>query len=154
MHTSQICLWFDGNAQEAIDYYAKVIKNLKITSTFYTETAPPRQGNQVPLTIEFEMAGIKYMALNGGPEFKFSPAISIMLLCQTQQQIDAAWEHLAKDGQTMQCGWLTDKFGIAWQIVPADFSQWLLSKEPGKSDRVMKAMMQMVKLDLETLKNA
>ncbi|GAB3347790.1 VOC family protein [Arachidicoccus ginsenosidivorans] len=154
MRTSEICLWFDGNAEEAIAYYGEIIKELKVISKFYTEIAPPRQGSQVPLTIEFEMAGIRYMALNGGNAFKFTPAISIMLLCETQQQIDTAWEHLAKDGQTMQCGWLTDKFGISWQIVPAEFSQWLLSKEPGKSDRVMQAMMQMVKLDLETLKNA
>ena len=154
MQNSAICLWFDGNAEQAVSYYSEVIKDLKISSKFYTKTAPPRQGSEVPLTINFEMAGISYMALNGGPAFSFNPAISIMLLCDTQQEIDQAWEHLSKDGKIMQCGWLTDQFGIAWQILPAKFNEWILSPEPGKSDRVMQAMMQMVKLDAKTLEEA
>lgn len=154
MQQSVICLWFDGNAEEAINYYMEIFKGGKIHSKFYTDVAPPRQGKETPLTIEFEMAGIRYMALNGGPSFKFSPATSIMVNCDTQEEIDSYWAHLSKGGQEMECGWLTDKFGISWQIVPAAFSEWLHSKEPGKSDRVMKAMMQMVKLDLEKLKSA
>ena len=130
MQNSIICLWFDGNAEAAVDYYQQVFKNLKIHSKFYTDIAPPRQGKDVPLTIEFEMAGIRYMALNGGPEFKFNPAISIMVNCDTQQEIDTYWDHLSNGGQEIQCGWLTDKFGISWQIVPAQFGEWLLSKEP------------------------
>lgn len=154
MQQSVICLWFDGNAEQAIDYYMQIFKDGKIHNKFYTEVAPPRQGKETPLTIEFEMGGIRYMALNGGPEYKFSPATSIMVNCDTQEEIDYYWDHLSKGGQPLQCGWLTDKFGIAWQIAPAAFSDWLHSKEPGKPDRVMKAMMQMIKLDLEKMKNA
>lgn len=154
MQNSTICLWFDGNAEQAIAYYSELITDLKVTSKFYTKMAPPRQGSEVPLTINFKMAGIQYMALNGGPSFSFNPAISIMLLCDSQSEIDQAWAHLSHNGKTMQCGWLTDQFGISWQIVPAKFNDWILSKEPGKSDRVMQAMMQMIKLDAKTLEEA
>lgn len=154
MQQSVICLWFDGNAQQAVEYYMQVFKDGKIHSEFYTDVAPPRQGNKVPLTIEFEMGGIRYMALNGGPHYNFTPATSIMVNCDSQQEIDYYWEQLSKGGTEVQCGWLTDQFGLSWQIAPAEFSKWLHSEEPGKADRVMKAMMTMVKLDLEAMKNA
>ena len=154
MKSSIICLWFDGNAEAAVTFYSQIFKDAKIHNKFYSEIAAPRQGRDTPLTIMFEIGGIQYMALNGGPQYNFSPAISIMINCDTQEEIDYYWEALSKGGQTMACGWLTDKFGISWQITPSDFGKWIQSKEPGKAERVMKAMMQMVKLDLLTLQNA
>lgn len=154
MQQSVICLWFDGNGEEAVNYYMQIFKKGKVLSKFYTEVAPPKQGKNTPLTIEFELAGIRYMALNGGSMFSFSSATSIMVNCDTQEEIDHYWTQLSQGGQTMECGWLTDKFGVTWQIVPARFNEWLFSEEPGKADRVMQAMMQMKKLDIEKMENA
>ena len=155
MKTSTICLWFDGNAQAAVNFYLSIFKEGKIIQKLFSDVAPPTSHKDEPLTIEFELLGVRYLALNGGPMYQHSPAISIMLNCDSQQEIDYFWEKLPSDGgSTNNCGWLTDRFGISWQVCPAAFSSWLGSKEPGKANRVMKAMMQMQKLDIETLKNA
>lgn len=146
------CLWFDGNAEEAVAFYTGIFKNSRILSTsHYGDTGPGPKGSV--MTITFELAGQQFMALNGGPEFKFNEAISFMVNCDTQAEIDSYWEKLtAKGGKPVQCGWLTDRFGLSWQIVPTILPE--LITDPVKSNRVMKAVMQMVKLDIAALKAA
>lgn len=133
------CLWFDGKAQEAADYYCSIFKNSKIISVN-------------PMVVVFELNNTKFMALNGGPQYTFSPATSHVLECITQTEIDYYWEQLGKDGKYNQCGWLDDTYGISWQIVPAILAELLADKE--KAPRVIQAFMQMEKFDIEALKNA
>jgi predicted 3-demethylubiquinone-9 3-methyltransferase (glyoxalase superfamily) len=133
------CLWFDGKAKEAADYYCSIFKNSKLISAN-------------PMVVIFELNNTKFMGLNGGPQYKFSPATSHVIECTTQTEIDHYWEHLGKDGKYSQCGWLDDKYGISWQIVPAILGELMADRE--KAPRVMQAFMQMKKFDIETLKNA
>ena len=133
------CLWFDGQAKEAADYYCSIFKNSKIIS-------------ENPITVIFELNETKFMALNGGPNYKFSPANSYVITCDTQEEIDHLWENLGKDGVYRKCGWLDDKFGLSWQIVPSILGK--LMNDPEKAPKVMYAFMQMTKFDIEKLINA
>jgi predicted 3-demethylubiquinone-9 3-methyltransferase (glyoxalase superfamily) len=134
-------LWFDGKAEEAARFYTSVFKNSKIESI-----------TDMPAT--FQLDGQKFMALNGGPMFKFSPAISFFVRCETQQEIDYFWEKLSAGGEKQRCGWLKDKFGVSWQIVPPVLGDLLNDEDDEKSQRVMQAMLQMDKLDIKKLKRA
>jgi predicted 3-demethylubiquinone-9 3-methyltransferase (glyoxalase superfamily) len=146
-------LWFDGNAEEAMNFYTSIFKNSKIGHVRrYGEAGPGPKGSV--MTATFQIEGQEFMALNGGPTFKFTPAISFFVNCETQQEVDELWKKLSAGGETMQCGWLKDKFGVSWQIIPKALGELLGDKDPQKSQRVMKAMMKMIKIDVEGLKRA
>ena len=146
-------LWFDGKAEEAMNFYTSIFKNSKIGNVMrYGDAGPGPKGSVMSVT--FEIEGQEFIALNGGPMFTFSPAISFFVKCETQEEVDALWTKLSAGGQTQQCGWLKDKFGVSWQIVPAVLGAMLQDKDPEKSKRVMEAMMKMVKLDIRLLKRA
>ncbi len=130
------CLWFDGKAKEAATYYCTIFKNSKVVS-------------ENPMTVIFELNETKFMALNGGPHYKFSPANSYVITCDTQEEIDHYWEKLGEGGKYSQCGWLDDKFGVSWQIVPKILGE--LMSDPEKSPRVIQAFMQMTKFDIQKL---
>jgi two-component system sensor histidine kinase QseC len=148
------CIWFDNQAQEAAEFYTSVFKNSKINATsHYGENMHLPAGTV--MTVEFELNGRKFLALNGGPVFKPNEAISLVVECDNQQEIDELWTKLtAKGGKEVQCGWLTDRYGVSWQITPAIMSQWLNDKDQERTNRVMQALMKMVKLDIATLKAA
>jgi len=146
-------LWFDHQAEEAARFYTSVFKRSEIlTVTRYGPDAPRPEGSV--MTVAFRIEGQDFVALNGGPQFTFSPAISLVVNCETQKEIDEMWERLSEGGAKVQCGWLTDKYGLSWQIVPAALGQLLNQKHPEKANRVMKALLQMEKIDLETLQQA
>ena len=146
-------LWFDNNAEEAVNFYVSVFKNAKILSTVrYGKVGPKPEGSI--MIIDFELDGQKLTALNAGPEFKFTEAISLVVHCQDQQEIDYYWDKLSEGGQVLECGWLKDKFGLAWQIVPEEFLDILRDSDNERRDRGMAAMMKMKKLDIETLRQA
>ena len=148
------CLWFDGKAEEAMNFYMSVFKNGKVVNVMrYGDAGPGPKGSVLAVT--FELDGQEFIALNGGPQFQFTPAISMFVKCQTQAEVDDYWEKLlAGGGKPMQCGWLTDKYGVSWQIVPTVLGDMLQSKDAAKSQRAMQAMMKMVKLDIAALKKA
>jgi predicted 3-demethylubiquinone-9 3-methyltransferase (glyoxalase superfamily) len=146
-------LWFDDKAEEAVNFYASIFKNSKVGSiTRYGEAGPGPKGTVMVAT--FQLDGQEFMALNGGPQFTFSPAISFLVNCETQEEVDELWEKLSEGGETQRCGWLTDKYGLSWQIVPTVLGEMLQDKDAEKSKRVMKAMLQMDKLDIEGLRQA
>ena len=146
-------LWFDGQAEEAMNFYIAVFRNSKIVSkTRYGEEGPGPKGTVMAGT--FELEGQQFIALNGGPQFTFSPAISFFVNCETQGEIDELWEKLSKGGEKQRCGWLKDKYGVSWQVVPAALGKMLNDADTVKSQRVMKAMLQMDKLEIEGLKQA
>ncbi len=146
-------LWFDGNAEEAMKFYLKVFKkSKKLAVTRWGEVGPGPKGSV--LTVAFELEGQQYVALNGGPEFKFNEAISLLINCDTQKEIDYYWKALTKGGQESQCGWLKDKFGLSWQVCPRKLFDWLQDKDTRKVDRFMTAMMTMRKMDLAKLQAA
>lgn len=146
-------LWFDNQAEEAANFYVSIFKNSKIASMMrYGEAGPGPKGAVMGLT--FQLDGQEFMALNGGPLFTFSPAISFFVKCETQQEIDDLWEKLSQGGEKQRCGWLKDRYGVSWQIVPTVLSEMLQGKDPEKSKKVMKAMLQMDKLDIQGLKKA
>ena len=146
-------LWFDGKAEEAASFYTGIFKNARITNVMrYGEAGPGPKGAIMSAT--FELEGQEFFALNGGSTFEFSPAISFFVKCQTQDEIDMFWTKLSEGGQIRQCGWLTDKFGVTWQIVPVILLPMLQDKDAAKSKRVMEAMMKMVKLDVALLTQA
>jgi predicted 3-demethylubiquinone-9 3-methyltransferase (glyoxalase superfamily) len=147
------CLWFNDNAQEAVTFYTSVFKNSKVGKTsYYGEGAPLPKGTV--LTADFELNGQAFMALNGGPHFTFSPAISFVINCNTQDEIDYYWEKLSADPAHEQCGWLQDKFGVSWQVVPVILGELMSSQDKEKSARVMKAFMKMKKLVIADLLHA
>jgi predicted 3-demethylubiquinone-9 3-methyltransferase (glyoxalase superfamily) len=151
------CLWFDDKAEEAVNFYASVFNKSKIKDvTRYGEAGAKVAGRPkgTVMTVTFELEGQEFMALNGGPVFKFSPAISLMVHCETQEEMDELWEKLSSGGEKGQCGWLTDKYGVSWQIVPAVLGEMLQDKDAERSERVMGALLQMNKFDIETLKRA
>jgi predicted 3-demethylubiquinone-9 3-methyltransferase (glyoxalase superfamily) len=152
------CLWFDDQAEEAVKFYTSVFKNSKIGRTFrYDEHAADAAGRPSGsvLTIEFEIAGQKFLALNGGPQFKFNESISFVVNCATQEEVDFYWKKLTADGgEESQCGWLRDKFGVSWQVTPTALIDMLHDQDLKKSGRVMQAMLQMQKINIEKLKNA
>ena len=146
-------LWFDNQAEEAMNFYVSIFKDAKIgTVTRYGQAGPGTPGSV--MTATFTLDGQDFIALNGGPEYKFSPAISFVISCETQKQVDELWEKLSEGGETNRCGWLTDKFGVTWQVVPAGLGDLLGDEDPEKSQRVMKAMLQMDKLDINELRRA
>jgi predicted 3-demethylubiquinone-9 3-methyltransferase (glyoxalase superfamily) len=146
-------LWFDNNAEEAMNFYVAVFKDAKITSlTRFGDAGPGPKGTV--MTGIFQIHGQDFYALNGGPQFKFTPAISLFVNCETQQEIDELWEKLSEGGKKDQCGWVTDKFGLTWQIVPSVLGKLLNGPDPQKSNRVMKAMLKMNKLDIRQLQQA
>jgi predicted 3-demethylubiquinone-9 3-methyltransferase (glyoxalase superfamily) len=148
------CLWFNYNAEEAVNFYVSVFKNSRILSmSHYGPNMPGPEG--AVLTIEFELDGQRFTALNGGPDFKFNESISLMVACNTQAEIDEFWEKLTADGgKEIECSWLKDKYGLAWQIVPANLSELISSGDQAKTNRVMAAVMTMKKLDIAKLQAA
>ena len=151
------CLWFDQQAEEAANFYISVFKNSKILNIArYGEVGSEASGRPKGsvMTVTFRLDGEEFMALNGGPVFTFSPAISLMVNCETQKEVDDLWDQLSQDGAIEQCGWLKDKYGVSWQIVPTILGQMMQDKDMKKSERVMQAMLPMKKLDIKTLKRA
>jgi predicted 3-demethylubiquinone-9 3-methyltransferase (glyoxalase superfamily) len=146
-------LWFDGNAEDAVNFYTSVFKNSKVTKVARFGDNPHGEKGKV-MTMEFEIEGMTFTALNGGPEYKFSQAISFLVNCETQAEVDHLWDKLSAGGEVQECGWLIDKFGVTWQIVPTLLGRLLSDKDPVKADRVMQAMLQMVKLDMAKLQAA
>ncbi|TMG55082.1 MAG: VOC family protein [Chloroflexi bacterium] len=146
-------LTFNDQAEEAVKLYTSVFRNSKILSTTrYGDAGPGVKGSL--MTANFELEGQEFVALNGGPSFNFSQGISLFVGCDTQQEVDAFWEKLSEGGSKGPCGWLTDRFGVSWQIVPRVLGEMLASKDRAKADRAMKAMLQMSKLDIAKLKQA
>lgn len=151
------CLWFDDNAEEAVKFYTSIFRNSKIKAvTHYGEAGAAASGRPKGsvLTVLFQLDGQEFLALNGGLHFKFSPAISFIANCGTQKEIDELWKKLSEGGETEQCGWLRDKFGVSWQIVPADIGKMMQDKDAEKTDRVMRAILQMSKIEIKKLKEA
>jgi predicted 3-demethylubiquinone-9 3-methyltransferase (glyoxalase superfamily) len=146
-------LWFNGQAEEAARLYTSLFKNSKIGSVArYGEAGPGPKGTAMSVT--FELDGQEFIALNGGPQFTFSPAVSFLVSCETQEEVDRLWEKLSEGGQKQRCGWLQDKYGLSWQIVPSVLGKLLHDKDPEKSKKVMSAMMQMDKIDIAGLEQA
>ena len=146
-------LWFDNQAEEAMNFYTSIFKNSKIGNvTRYGEAGPGPEGSV--MTASFELEGQEFMVLNGGPEFRFTEAISLFVNCKSQEEVDELWEKLTEGGEEGPCGWLKDKFGLSWQIVPTLLGELLNNPDPEKSKRVMEAMLQMKKIDIPTLKRA
>ena len=151
------CLWFDDQAEEAAKFYVSVFKHSKLGQvTYYGDAGATVSGRPKGsvMTVAFEIDGQEFLALNGGPIFKFTEAISLMVKCDTQQEIDHMWEALSEDGEKGQCGWLKDKFGLSWQIIVPQWDEMLRDKDAKKSERVMKAILDMTKPDIETIKAA
>lgn len=151
------CLWFDDKAEGAAKFYVSIFKNSKLGNiSRYGEAGAEVSGRPKGsvMTATFEIEGQEFVALNGGPHFKFSEAISFMVKCETQKEIDEMWEKLSQGGEKGQCGWLKDKYGLSWQIVVPVLDGMLRDKDVKKSERVMKAILQMSKIDIETLKQA
>ncbi len=147
------CLWFDGRAEEAARFYTSVFKQSKIDAiTYYSEAGPGQKGTV--MTVVFHLDGQEYLALNGGPMYKFTPAISLMVYCQDQKEVDYYWQHLSEGGVTDACGWLTDKFGVSWQVVPTVLMHMLTDKDERKAQNTYRAMLQMTKLDIAQLQAA
>jgi predicted 3-demethylubiquinone-9 3-methyltransferase (glyoxalase superfamily) len=146
-------LWFDRQAEEATAFYVSIFPNSTIVKTVrYGEAGPGRPGSV--MTVAFQLDGQSFVALNGGPHFKFTEAISFVVNCQTQEEVDHYWEKLSAGGNEVQCGWLKDKFGVSWQIVPTVLPEFLNDPDPARSQRVMKAMFTMKKLDIHALQQA
>lgn len=153
------CLWFDNQAEEAAEFYASIFKNSRITKvSHYGEAGQEVHGQAAGtvMTVAFELDGQGFVALNGGPAFKFNEAISFQVNCETQEEVDYYWKSLSEDGdeKAQQCGWLKDKYGVSWQIIPRILSEMIDDPDSGKSGRVMEAMLQMKKIDIGGLKRA
>ena len=146
-------LWFDGKAEEAMNFYVSIFKNSKLGKLRrYGEAGPGPKGSV--MSAEFQLEGQDFIALNGGPQFTFSPAISFFVNCKTQKEVDELWDKLSAGGEKLPCGWLKDKYGVSWQIIPSVLGEMLSDPDHVVSQSVMKAMMQMKKIDLEGLKRA
>ena len=147
------CLWFDANAEEAMRFYASTFPNAKFLDEMrYTEAGPGPAGSLLSVTVEIE--GQRFVALNGGPQYKFTPAVSFFVNCDSQEEIDRLWSRLSEGGTPIQCGWVTDRYGLSWQIVPRQLLRMLSDPDATRVARVMRAMFKMVKLDLATLTRA
>ena len=146
-------LWYDDKAEEAMNFYVSIFKNSKVLRiTRYGEAGPGPKGTV--MSAEFRLDGQEFVALNGGPHFKFTEATSFVVNCETQEEVDYFWQKLSEGGAESQCGWLKDKYGLSWQVVPTILVELFQDKDPEKSQRVMKAMLQMKKMDIPTLKRA
>jgi predicted 3-demethylubiquinone-9 3-methyltransferase (glyoxalase superfamily) len=146
-------LWFNDKAEEAANFYVSIFKNSQILNVARFGDAGPGQKGSV-MTVTFQIEGQDFIALNGGPHYSFTPAISLLVNCENQAEVDDLWSKLTAGGKEVQCGWLQDKYGLSWQIVPKAFFELMRDKDPAKSQRVFKAMMQMTKLDIDVLKRA
>lgn len=147
------CLWFDDRAQEAASFYTAIFPNSRIGEVErYTEAGPAEPGSV--LTVTFELDGRPFMALNGGPVYTISPAISFVIPCKDQSEVDYYWDRLLQGGQAVQCGWLTDRFGVSWQVVPTRLTELLATSDPATATRVTEAMLGMIKLDIAGLEAA
>lgn len=152
MQKISTCLWFDGRAEEAMTFYTSVFGNSKAGKvTRYGDAGPGAKGSV--MTATFELEGRSFMALNGGPNFSFTPAVSMVVNCETQDELDDTWDKLLEGGAPQQCGWLTDRFGLSWQVIPTVLPE-LVTGDPARADRVMQALMKMVKLDIAGLQRA
>jgi len=151
------CLWFDGKAEEAADFYVSIFKNSKIES-INRYGAEGAKASGMPegsvMTVKILIDGEEFIALNGGPQFTFSPAVSFIVNCGTQEEIDHLWEKLSEGGAKEECGWIRDKYGVSWQIVPAVLDELLSDPDPAAAERIMQAMVNMKKLDIRALENA
>jgi len=146
-------LWFDANAEEAVNHYVSIFKNSKILGVArYGDAGPGPKGSV--MTVNFQLEGQEFIALNGGPQVKFTEAISLLVNCDTQAEVDELWSKLSAGGEEGPCGWLKDKFGLSWQIVPSTLGKMMQDKDPKKSKRVMEAMLQMKKMDIARLEQA
>jgi predicted 3-demethylubiquinone-9 3-methyltransferase (glyoxalase superfamily) len=146
-------LWFDAEAEEAAQFYISIFPNSRmLTVTQYTAAGPRPEG--MVMTVEFELNGERFLALNGGPQFTFDEAVSFAISCETQDEIDHYWERLSTGGEEGPCGWLKDRFGLSWQVVPAQMKELIAGPDPAASHRAMEAMMGMRKLDIAALRNA
>lgn len=145
-------LWFDGQAEEAMKFYVSIFKNSRVISVTRHGKGPRSKAKVMSAT--FQLEGQRFFALNGGPHFKFSPAISFFVTCKTQKEVDRLWQRLSKGGEKQRCGWLKDKYGLSWQIIPTVLGEMLEDKDPQRSSRVMSAMLQMDKIDIRLLKKA
>lgn len=139
-------LWFDGQAEEAMNFYVSIFKNSKVLSVMGPKGAA--------ISVTFQLDGQEFIALNGGPQFTFSPAVSFFINCETQEEIDDLWAKLSAGGEEQPCGWVKDRFGLSWQVIPPILGKLIQDKDPQKSGRVMKAMLQMKKIDIQGLKQA
>ena len=146
-------LWFDGKAEEAVNFYVSIFKNSRIVSvTRFGKAGPGKEGSVMSAT--FQLEGQEFFALNGGPQFSFTPAISFFVNCETQAEVDELWEKLSEGGKKERCGWLKDKYGLSWQIIPSVLGKLLHDPDAAKANRVMQAMLQMDKLDINRLQQA
>jgi len=146
-------LWFDNNAEEAVNFYTSIFKNSKVGRIArYGDAGPGPKGTV--MVVAFTLDGQEFTALNGGPLFKFTEAISFVVNCETQEEVDRFWAKLSEGGKEVQCGWLKDRYGLSWQIVPTILSKLLTDPDPEKSQRVMKAMLKMIKIDIRALEQA
>ncbi len=146
-------LWFDDQAEEAMNFYVSIFKNSKVGGvTRYGDAGPGPKGSV--MTASFELEGQQFTALNGGPHFRFTEAISFVVSCKTQEEVDELWERLSEGGEIQQCGWLKDKFGLSWQIIPVALMELMSDPDPEKSRRVTEAMLQMTKIDIAKLRQA
>jgi len=146
-------LWFDSNAEEAINFYTSIFKDSKVISiSRYGDAGPGPKGTVMAAT--FQLEGQQFMALNGGPHFRFTPAISLFVSCETQEEVDELWKKLSDGGEEQRCGWLQDKFGLSWQIIPSALGHMLNDKNPVRSQRVMEAMLKMDKINIKDLRKA
>ena len=153
MQKISTCLWFNNQAEEAVRHYTAIFKNSKVFDpAFYNEEGHGEPGTV--MTITFELEGREFLALNGGPAFNFTNAISFMVNCETQEEVDYYWDRLLEGGEAEQCGWLKDKFGVSWQIIPTIIGELMQDSDPERSKRVMKVLLRMVKLDIDMLKKA
>ena len=147
------CLWFDTEAEEAANFYVSLFEDSRIVNVAHFGEGAPRPAEMV-LTVTFELAGQQFTALNGGPEFTFNEAVSFQVVCETQQEIDTFWDGLSEGGEEGQCGWLKDRYGVSWQVIPAKLEELLSDPDPQRSQRAMQALLQMRKLDIATLQRA
>ena len=146
-------LWFDTEAEEAANYYCSIFKNSEVVNVTHYGEAGPRPAGMV-LTVDFQLDGQQFTALNGGPEFSFNEAVSLLVNCESQGEVDTLWDKLSEGGQEGPCGWLKDKYGLSWQIIPTRLGELLQDEDADRANRVMKAMLQMGKIDIETLEKA
>ena len=146
-------LWFNGQAEEAMNFYTSIFRNSKVLSVArYGDAGPGPKGSV--MTAQFEVEGHQFVALNGGPQYTFTPAVSFLVNCTTQDEVDHLWDRLSAGGQEMPCGWVTDKFGLTWQVIPTLLPELLTGRDPQKAQRVMQAMLQMKKIDIAALRRA
>ena len=147
------CLWFDTEGEEAANHYVSIFKNSRIVNTSHYGEGGPRPAGSV-LTVLFELDGQQFTALNGGPEFKFTEAVSLQVSCESQDEVDEYWDKLVEGGEPSQCGWLKDKFGLSWQIVPTELEKLLSDPDPGRQSRAMQCMMGQQKIDIGAIRAA